>query len=80
MIGRADDRLKRFELGIQAMEYLGEQITEIKMNIITNITNIEYIKKIINSLYLEKYIHFIEYTPLPEKYFQYISLNKNNIN
>ena len=75
MIGRADDRFKRFELGIQAMEYISEQIPEVKMNIITNITNIEYIKNIINSLCLEKYIYFIEYTPLPEKYFQYISLN-----
>ena len=75
MFGRADDKFKRFELGILAMEYIIEHIPEVKMKIITNITNIEYLKNIINYLCLEKYIHFVEYTPLPEKYFQNISLN-----
>ena len=27
MIGRADDKYKRFELGIQAMEYITKEIT-----------------------------------------------------
>ena len=75
MIGRADDKTKRFELGIEAMEYITEEISEIEMRIITNMTNIFYLKNLINILSLENNIKFYEYTSLPEKYFRNISLN-----
>ena len=75
MIGRADDKLKRFELGIQAMEYIIEEIPGAKMKIITNLTNIFNIKKIINILSLENNIYFYTYTTIPEKYFINVSLN-----
>ena len=75
MIGRADDKYKRFELGIQAMEYITKEITEIEMKIITNITNIHYLNNIIDNINLEDYIQFYGYNPLPEKYFKNISLN-----
>ena len=75
MIGRADDKFKRFELGIQAMEYIIEEIPETKMKIIANLTNIFNIKKIINILSLENNINFYTYTTIPEKYFINVSLN-----
>ena len=75
MIGRADDKTKRFELGIEAMEYITEEISEIEMRIITHMTNIFYLKNLINILSLENNIKFYEYTSLPEKYFRNISLN-----
>ena len=75
MMGRADDKFKRFELGIQAMEYIIEEIPQVVMKIITNITHIEYLKNIINDLNLENNIEFYGYTPIPENYFKYISLN-----
>ena len=75
MIGRADDKTKRFELGIEAMEYITEEISEIEMRIITNMTNIFYLKNLISILSLENNIKFYEYTSLPEKYFRNISLN-----
>ena len=75
MIGRADDKLKRFELGVQAMEYIVKVIPEIQLNIVSNITNIDSLKSIINILSLENNIKFFGYTPLPEIYFKNISLN-----
>ncbi len=75
MIGRADDKFKRFELGIQAMEYIIKEIPEVQMKIITNITNIDYLKNIINYLNLENKIEFFGYTPIPESYFRNICLN-----
>jgi len=75
MIGRADNKLKRFELGIQAMEYIIKEVSESEMRIITNITNIFYLKSIINNLNLENNVKFYEYSPTPEKYFKNISLN-----
>ena len=39
MIGRASDKLKRFNLGIQAMEYIIKDIPLCLMKIISNITN-----------------------------------------
>ena len=75
MIGRADNRLKRFELGIQAMEYIVKVIPEAQMKIVTNITTIDFLMNIINILGLENNINFFGYTPIPEKYFKNISLN-----
>ena len=35
MIGRGDDKIKRFDLGIKAMKYIVENITECEMKIIS---------------------------------------------
>ena len=75
MIGRADDKYKRFELGIQAMEYMTKELPEIEMKIITNITNIIYLNNIIDNLSLEDKIKFYGYNSQPEKYFRNISLH-----
>ena len=75
MIGRSDDRLKRFELGIQAMEYITKEIPEIQMRIVTNITNVDFLNNLINFLSLENNIKLLGYTSLPEKFFRNISLN-----
>jgi glycosyltransferase involved in cell wall biosynthesis len=75
MIGRADDRFKRFNLGILAMEYIIKEMPKIKMKIITKIFNIKYLQNIIDNLNLEQNIDFYGYTQIPEKYFRNISLN-----
>ena len=75
MIGRADDKYKRFNLGIQAMEYIVKEIPKIEMKIITKIFGIENLQNIICNLNLEKNIDFYGYSPIPEKYFRNISLN-----
>ena len=75
MFDRADNKYKRFELGIQAMEYITNEIPKIEMKIITNITNVFYLKNIMNNLNLENNINIYDYTPIPEKYFRNVSLN-----
>ena len=74
MIGRADNKYKRFNLGIQAMEYIVKEIPKIEMKIISKIFD-DNLKNIIANLNLEKNIVFDKYTPIPEKYFRKISLN-----
>ena len=75
MIGRADDKYKRFNLGIQAMEYIVKEMPKIEMKIISKIFDIDNLKNIIANLNLEKNIDFDKYTSIPEKYFRKISLN-----
>jgi hypothetical protein len=54
MIGRADDKYKRFNLGIQAMEYIVKEIPKIEMKIITKIFGINNLQDIIDNLNLKK--------------------------
>lgn len=75
MIGRGDDHLKRFELGIEAMKYLEREIPEFEMKIISNLNCIDNLSKMVNFLNLEKNIKFVGYTPNPELYFKNASLH-----
>ena len=73
MLGRGDDRIKRFDLGIKAMKYIINRIPECKMIIISN--NIDYLKEMVKELNLDSYIEFVGYTSTPEKYFKKASLH-----
>lgn len=75
MIGRGQDRLKRYELGIQSIEYINKEIPECVLKIISNITQNFYIKDLVVNYGLEKTIRFIEYTSTPEIYFKNASLH-----
>jgi len=75
MIGRSNDKFKRLELGIYSMEYIKNELPEILMIIISNITNNYYIKNLVNDLNLEKKIKFIGYSSTPEIYYQNCSLH-----
>ena len=75
MIGRADDIFKRFELGIQAMEYIVKEIPESQMIIISNLTNIIFLKNFINNLVLKNNIKFYDYISNPEIYFENVCLH-----
>ena len=48
MIGRASDRMKRFDLGIKAMDYIIQEIPLSKMKIISNITETNFLQDLIN--------------------------------
>ena len=56
MIGRTNDHMKRFELGIRSMETIIKEIPECKMNIIGSYNR--RLSRIINDSSLENYIHF----------------------
>ena len=75
MIGRGDAKKKRFELGIQAMEYIYQEIPKCEMIIISDLNHINHHKFLINNLNLEKKIKFIGYTTSPELYYKNTSLN-----
>lgn len=45
MIGRAESRLKRFKLGIYAMEYIIQEIPECEMKILSEFKNVDRLLK-----------------------------------
>ncbi len=75
MIGRANDKRKRFDLGIKAMKYISNIIPECEMKIISNIGKSQNLIKLVRKLRLEKNIKFVGYTDNPSKYFKNASLN-----
>ena len=75
MIGRANDKKKRFSLGIQSVEYIVKEIPECEFKIISNITGINHLKNICNNLNIQNKIKFIEYTLIPDIHFKNASLH-----
>ena len=75
MIGRGNDYIKRFDLGIKAMKYIVDKIPECTMKIVSSNNNIDYLKDIVKELNLSKYIEFVGYTSKPEKFFKKASLH-----
>jgi glycosyltransferase involved in cell wall biosynthesis len=75
MIGRASDKLKRFELGIKAMKYIIQEIHNSKLKIISDILDTDCLQNLKLKLNLEKYINFTGYTSTPEIYFKNSSLH-----
>ena len=75
MIGRGDDPIKRFQLGIEAMKYIIKEIIETEMKIVSKIDNINHLIKLVNESNLGDNIKFVGYTPNPEKYYKNASLH-----
>ena len=75
MIGRANDRMKRFDLGLKAMKYIVEKVPESQMLIISNFYGCRYLINLVNSLKLENNVKFVGYSLKPEMYFQNSSLH-----
>ena len=75
MIGRGNDKKKRFELGIKAMQYIEKDIPTCKLNIISSFNGIEHHINLVNELKLNKVIKFLGFTSKPEIYFKNASLN-----
>ena len=75
MIGRGDAKKKRFEIGIQAMEYIIKEIPESEMTIISDLNHINKLVHLISNINLENKIKFVGYTASPELFFKDASLN-----
>ena len=69
MVGRASDKLKKFNLGIQAMEYIVKDNPLCKMKIISNITNTNFLQDLINN------VEFVGYIIKPQIFFKNTSLH-----
>ena len=57
MIGRVNDPIKRFDLGLRIMERIIEEVPDCKMNIVSKSSK-KY-EKLIHKLKLEKYVKFV---------------------
>ncbi len=73
MIGRAYDPIKRFDLGIKAMQTIIKEIPDCIMNVIT--TSYEKFQSLAKELNLGNYINFLGYISNPYMYFQNSSLH-----
>ena len=75
MIGRGEDRFKRFDLGIKAMKYIINDIPKSEMKIISSLNGLFYLRNLTKDLNLENYINFEGYTTNPSIYFKNASLH-----
>ena len=75
MIGRADDKLKRFDLGIKAMKYIIKEVPDCKMKIVSSIKKFSSVVKLVHKLNLLNYIKFEGYSSKPEIYLKNASLH-----
>lgn len=75
MIGRANNLLKRFAIGIQAMSYIAKELPKSELKIISNISSIYHIEFLTNNLNIQNNIKFVGFTLTPEIYFNDASLH-----
>ena len=74
MFGRANNKFKRFNLGILSMEYIKENIKECKMTVISNLNGAFILQSLVN-LDLNDKIEFVGYSATPEINFKNASLH-----
>ena len=75
MIGRGDDPVKRFELGIRAMKYISQKVPDSEMKIISRTNNIDFLKKLVLKLKLKNCVKFMGFSSNPEIYYKNASLH-----
>lgn len=75
LIGRGASKLKRFELGIQAIEYIRFEFPELILKIISKREGADDLESYINNLDLKNYIQFSNDSYNPSIYFNNASLN-----
>ena len=75
MIGRANDKNKRFDLGIKSMKFIIQDIPQSEMKLISNITGILFLQKLTKDLNLENYVKFVGYTSNPAIYYRNASIH-----
>ena len=75
MLGRGNDKKKRFDLGIKSMKYIIKEIPESELKIISTLRGIANLRDLVHTLNLEKNIKFLGYNKNPEIYFKNASLN-----
>ena len=75
MIGRANDRMKRFDIGIKSMKYIVEEVPDSQMLIISNTYGSGYLVNLVKNLNLSNNVKFVGYALKPEVYFKNASLH-----
>lgn len=75
MIGRANDRIKRFGLGIRSMKYIISEVPQSEMKIISSLKNINYLFELVKKLNLKNFVKFLGYTSNPAIYYKNASIH-----
>ena len=75
MVGRGNNKFKRFNLGILSMEYIKEKVKECKMKIISNLNGTFILESLVKNLDLVQIIEFIGYSVSPEIHYKNSSLH-----
>ena len=75
MLGRGDDKLKRFELGIKAMKFIIKEIPNSLLKIISDLKGLSYLEKLVNELKIENNTLFAGYSSNPDVHFKNASLH-----
>jgi glycosyltransferase involved in cell wall biosynthesis len=75
MIGRANDRIKRFDLGIKAMKHIISDIPQSEMKIISSLNKIDFLFKLTKDLNLENFVKFLGYISNPSTYYKNASVH-----
>ena len=75
MIGRGEDKIKRFNLGIMAMKYIIKEVPNSELKIISSLKKKSKLKDLVNQLNLNNNIKFMGFTTKPEIYFKNASLH-----
>ena len=75
MIGRGNNRLKRFEIGILSMEYVIQEIPNSELIIISDLNGTDNLINLANSINIGNHIKFVGYMSSPEIYFKNASLH-----
>ena len=75
MIGRGQEKCKRFELGILAMEYIILYNLNFELLIISEIARTEHLQDLVTNLNLNEYIKFKGFNKNPELFFKNSTLH-----
>ena len=75
MVGRANDKFKRFELGIRAMEYIINEINDCYMKIISSNNETAFLHDLSLNINIKDNIEIINFTLKPEQYYKNASLH-----
>lgn len=75
MIGRGREKLKRFDLGIQAVEYIKNIMPDIKLLIISKSIEMDNLHICVENLNLKNNVIFAQYSSDPSIYYKDSSLN-----
>lgn len=75
MIGRGNDGIKRFDLGIKAMKQVVSEIPQSEMKIISSLNKINNLFRLVKELNLENFVKFLGYSANPSIYYGNASIH-----
>jgi glycosyltransferase involved in cell wall biosynthesis len=75
MVGRANDRIKRFDLGIRSMKYIISEVPQSEIKLISSLKNINFLLELVKKLNLKNFVKFLGYISNPAIYYKNASIH-----